>query len=312
MKNQIINGDCFEVLKNFPDNYFDAVITDPPYGINLSHWDKGVDIPLFTSEVKRLLNDGFYCFFGQMPTVIEWINEANNNKLKYLEQIIWCKRNNTLIHKDRLARSFENIYIYTTNKKTFYNVRGDFSDVIPSGLQFDVTTIQNIARTLSYYELWIKRGEQPLNRIKKDSGNCRSRDNQIYGKTREKKGINLDRNYTNIWSFLPPSLTNRNSIVSHQHPTQKPLELMKRLVEMLTPENGLVLDPFAGSFTTAIACLETGRRYVCIEKEKDYFEIGMNRITQWHNEQLNKTGTHDLPDDILRTKEDSTGQMNLF
>jgi DNA modification methylase len=87
---------------------------------------------------------------------------------------------------------------------------------------------------------------------------------------------------------------------------------MKRLVEMLTPENGIVLDPFAGSFTTAIACLETGRRYVCIEKESDYFEIGKNRITQWHNDQLNKTGTHELPEDIERIKEETTGQISLF
>lgn len=117
MENQIIKGDCFEILKSFPDNTFDAVITDPPYGINLSHWDKGVDISLFTSEVKRLLNDGFYCFFGQMPTVIDWINSANENKLKYREQIAWVKRLQTPNYN--LARSFENIYIYTKKKRNF-------------------------------------------------------------------------------------------------------------------------------------------------------------------------------------------------
>jgi DNA modification methylase len=55
---------------------------------------------------------------------------------------------------------------------------------------------------------------------------------------------------------------------------------MKRLVEMLTPECGIVLDPFCGSGTTALACKELGRNYICIEKELEYYRIACNRLDQ--------------------------------
>jgi DNA modification methylase len=87
---------------------------------------------------------------------------------------------------------------------------------------------------------------------------------------------------------------------------------MKRLVELTTPENALILDPFAGSGTTALACLETNREYIIIEREPEYYEVIQKRITQWHNDRLNATGTHELPNGVERIKEDKTGQLSLF
>lgn len=55
---------------------------------------------------------------------------------------------------------------------------------------------------------------------------------------------------------------------------------MKYLIALITPENGTVLDPFCGSGTTAVACKELGRNYICIEKEKEYFDIACDRISQ--------------------------------
>jgi DNA modification methylase len=75
--NQIINADCFDILKDLPANSVDAVITDPPYGINLSHWDQPIDTKQLTREAKRITTD-FYVFFGQMPTVLNFINHAQD------------------------------------------------------------------------------------------------------------------------------------------------------------------------------------------------------------------------------------------
>jgi site-specific DNA-methyltransferase (adenine-specific) len=62
------------------------------------------------------------------------------------------------------------------------------------------------------------------------------------------------------------------------HPTQKPVGLMAFCVRTIkVPEGGLVLDPFAGSCTTAIACIRTDRRCICIEKEAKYWQIGIDR-----------------------------------
>lgn len=308
MDNQIINGDCFEVLRDFPDNSFDAIITDPPYAINLAKWDKVVDIPLFTSEVKRLLNDGFYCFFGQMPTVVNWINEANN-KLKYREHIVWAKRN--IKPTTTLNRTHESIFVY--GGKSYYNQKGKYTDVKLPGIYFDIISIEAIKRHISLMIGMIN--NKSYKKIKpRHTRHIRKEFDGITSHATEHHAFNLkgECNFTNLWSFLPPNNAIRNGCENKPHPTQKPLELMKRLVEMLTPENGIVLDPFAGSFTTAIACLETGRRYVCIEKESDYFEIGKKRIAQWHNDKLNNTGCHELPEDIDRIKEEKNGQLNLF
>ena len=64
------------------------------------------------------------------------------------------------------------------------------------------------------------------------------------------------------------------------HPTQKPVKVISTLVEWITNRGDIVLDPFCGSGTTAVACKELGRNYICIEKEKEYFDIACDRISQ--------------------------------
>lgn len=61
------------------------------------------------------------------------------------------------------------------------------------------------------------------------------------------------------------------------HPTQKPLRVMLWTLSFL-PDAELILDPFAGSFTTAIACMRLGRRFIGVEREKQYYELGIERV----------------------------------
>jgi len=272
MTNQIIYGDCFEALKNIPDGSIDAVITDPPYGIGLAKWDSVVNIPLFTKEVKRVTN-GFYAFFGQMPTMVNWINEANNEKLHYCEHVLWVKRTSMPV-QPRLNRSHESIFVYAQNStKRYFKQSGLYEDVKVPGLLFDVITIQSIQRMINDL------------RIDKTTRICKKTQLGQFGSANRKLGKEHRRidgnntNYTNVWSFLPPVFSEgRSQKKSYLHPTEKPLEIMKRLVEMLTPEGGTVLDPFAGSGTTALACRELGRNYICVEKEQEYIDIIHKRL----------------------------------
>lgn len=68
--------------------------------------------------------------------------------------------------------------------------------------------------------------------------------------------------------------------IRNLHPTQKPLKLFTWCIKKYTNENDIICDPFAGSGTTAVACYETNRRYICIEKEKKYVDISVKRIKQ--------------------------------
>ena len=120
-------------------------------------------------------------------------------------------------------------------------------------------------------DLWIKLRNNIEHGYSVDvSSNPRQSEyNRFAWKNRKFDRSARETNFTNVWSFLPPtqSVFKPGDIY---HPTGKPLEIMKRLVEMLTPEGGTVFDPFAGSGTTALACKELGRNYICIEKELEY------------------------------------------
>lgn len=69
------------------------------------------------------------------------------------------------------------------------------------------------------------------------------------------------------------------------HITPKPVDLIENILRHSSNEGDLILDPFAGSGTTAIACMNTNRRYIVMEKEKAYFDIMKNRIEE-HQRQL--------------------------
>jgi site-specific DNA-methyltransferase (adenine-specific) len=88
------------------------------------------------------------------------------------------------------------------------------------------------------------------------------------------------------------------------HPTVKPLALMKYLITLGLPPGGTVLDPFCGSGTTALACKELGRNYICIEKELEYYRIACNRLDQ---------PIEPIPDEPIEEPVDNSPlQLNLF
>lgn len=91
------------------------------------------------------------------------------------------------------------------------------------------------------------------------------------GKT--KKGVG-----SNVWRLASFSSGAKSTDGEKVHPTQKPVELIKKMIEDSTEPGGVVLDTFMGSGTTAVACLLTGRRFIGFELDEKYHEIAMQRI----------------------------------
>lgn len=81
----------------------------------------------------------------------------------------------------------------------------------------------------------------------------------------------------------PRAGAGRTSANQNHHPTVKPIKLMEYLVKLVTPPNGIVLDPFMGSGTTGIACKNLNKKFIGIEKDENYFEIAKNRIEEKTN-----------------------------
>lgn len=83
---------------------------------------------------------------------------------------------------------------------------------------------------------------------------------------------------TNVWRIKAFSSGAKSTDGEKVHPTQKPVELIKKMIEDSTEPGGVVLDTFMGSGTTAVACLLTGRSFIGFELDEKYHEIAMQRI----------------------------------
>lgn len=79
---------------------------------------------------------------------------------------------------------------------------------------------------------------------------------------------------------MPATVLEFNNAQGTVHPTQKPVALMEYLIQTYTKEGDLVLDNCMGSGTTGVACINTNRRFIGIEKDEGYFQIAKNRINQ--------------------------------
>jgi site-specific DNA-methyltransferase (adenine-specific) len=260
----LILGDCLEVMPTL--GKINCVITDPPYLINLSEWDKTLDIPKVLDNIYNILpSDAWFAYFGQMPTLIDWQNEVNK-LFKYSDHISWVKRRAGAVMQP-ILRSHESIMINKKGKPKYFETKMPYSDkaellyAMPEyidGLKRALSEKQNggfgvkltIGKPKTKEYLYIK-GDKPRPHYQ---DNC---------------------NITNVWCFTPDVDKSRGI---DTHPTAKPIKLMSRLILLLSEQNQTILDPFAGSFSTGVACVKEGRKFIGIELNEEYFNIGCKRI----------------------------------
>ena len=91
------------------------------------------------------------------------------------------------------------------------------------------------------------------------------------------KEINHNKQMKDVWKT---SLTKPSEKKCGRHPTQKPLEILDKIILASTKENDLILDPFCGTSTTGISAVNLNRRYIGIDNEKNYMEISKKRYEQ--------------------------------
>ena len=148
---------------------------------------------------------------------------------------------------------------------------GKYEDVKVPGILFDVISLEAMQRYISDLHRCLNGGKKSLRRAHAGHENYNRFQQHWYERSPR------TANFSNVWSFLPEQKKTFNRGNFH-HTTIKPILLAMRLVEMLTPENGSILDFFSGSGTTAIACQRLNREFVCIEKEQEYYEHSVERL----------------------------------
>lgn len=231
-----------DVMPDIPDESVDAVICDPPYGTTACKWDSVIPLDLMWEQLKRVIKpNGAIVLTASQPFTATLIS-SNMNGFAFCWVWDKCFAANFVQAKRQPLKDHEDIVVFSKTGKqpVYYPQMSDRIEPIKKGGNKQSKAIP-IASTKAAKIF----GEQGKSYDKKFPTS------QIRFNCREGRGL---------------------------HPTQKPVALMEYLIKTYTNKNETVLDFAAGSCTTAMACINTHRNYICIEKEQKYVDIGNKRI----------------------------------
>jgi len=253
MLNSIILGDCFEVMRGMADNSVDLVLTDPPYGVSASNWDVSIDFVSFWHEVKRITKpESPIVVFAQQPFTSELvISNIKNYKYSWT----WEKDNGTN---------------FLSVKYQPFKVTEDICVFGELGTSFNTTGY------LTYYPQFTNGKAYTQTSGQQKSNSAIVRGGSGHG-SRETVGGNITESDGRRY---PKNILRFNRDKAKLHPTQKPVALLKYLIQTYSKENDLILDPFLGSGTTTLACHELNRQYIGIEISPEYVKIAQDRLKQ--------------------------------
>jgi len=264
--NEVLLGDCENVLQKFPDNYFDLIFTSPPYADQRKNTYGGIKpddyVDWFLSKSSQflrvlkpsgtfILNIKERVVNGERHTyVLELILEMKKQGWLWTEEYIWHKKNSYPGKwPNRFRDSWERLLQF--NKTKEFKFRQD-RVMVPVG-DWAKTRLTNLS------EIDKKRDES---RVKSGFG---------------KKVANwIDRKLvypTNV-IHLATECGNRN------HSAAFPLDLPKWFIKLFTDPGDIVLDPFVGSGTTAFAAVELSRYYIGIDVQEEYVDISNKRLSE--------------------------------
>ena len=242
---QLIHGDCLEKMKDIPDKSIDVILCDLPYGSTACKWDVIIPFEPLWEQYKRIIKDnGAIVLFGSQPFTSKLVN-SNLDMFKY--EIIWekDKASNFMLAKRQIQKHHENVLVFYKNQCTY------------NPIKWDAGRASNIG------------GSAP--KLKKGGI---TGDAEI-GKYNPKTTLRYPKS---ILKFNTPKANDK--LNKCLHPTQKPVALLEYLIKTYTLEGETVLDNCMGSGSTGIACLNTKRNFIGIEKDEKYFEIAKKRIEE--------------------------------
>ena len=239
MINTIIQGDCLEVMPKIPDKSIDMILCDLPYGTTACKWDTIIPFEPLWEQYKRIIKDNGAIVLTASQPFTSALVMSNVKMFKY--EWVWDKKTGLgfLDAKYRPLKSHENVLVFGNGG------------------------VSNGSKIPMKYN---PQGVIPSEKVKKNNVKYEGLHSNPSKLEYKETGTNYPKS---IQTF-----SKDNGL----HPTQKPVALFEYLIKTYTNEGDLVLDNCAGSGTTAIACINTKRNYILIEKEKKYCEIAQKRI----------------------------------
>ena len=242
--NKITQGDCLAILRDIPDNSIDVTFADPPFNLNKKY-------------------------------------NSTKDSLKYQEYLDWCDQ--WISEMVRVTKPTGSIFLHN----------------IPKWLTYYTATLNKIA----YFKHWISwdaptspmgKSLQPAHYgilfYAKDTKNNKFYEIRSPHKRCRKCGY-LYKDYggkkrmlhpfgplvSDVWTDIHRA---KHDKYRDNHPCQLPIHLLERIILMSTEEGDIVLDPFSGTGTTALAAKRLGRNFIGIELDKEYVQISENKLRQ--------------------------------
>lgn len=253
--NQIYNEDCLEGLNRLDDGCVDLTVTSPPYD-NLRTYNNDIDKTWCEDiwkkvivELYRVTKEGGIVVWVVGDATVDGSESGTSFRqalwfmgcgFKLYDTMIYRKQNYVPLTHRRYEQEFEYMFVFSKGKPNTFN-----PIMIPC----------KYAGT----ETW---GESTFHKTN-DSGLVKC----------GKKTVNEFKQHGNIFCYL----TGKTKETQH-HPAPFPLQLATDMVKSWSNEGDLVLDPFIGSGTTAVACIRENRNFIGFELNKEYFDKLVKRI----------------------------------
>ena len=245
---KLIYNDIFKAIKKLEDKSVDMIFADPPYFLS---------------------NDGITCSGGKMVSVNkgEWdrtlsIKEKHKFNKKWIKECYRVLKDNGTIW---ISGTLHNIYsigmaLEEEGFKIINNITWQKTNPPPN---LSCKTFTHSTETTLWARKDLKKVKYTFN----------------YNIMKE---LNNNKQMKDVWTT---SLTKPSEKKCGKHPTQKPLEILDKIILASTKENDLILDPFCGSSTTGISAVRLNRRYIGIDNEKEYIELSKRRYKEIEEEQ---------------------------
>ena len=238
---RLIQDDCLEVMKTLPDNSVDAIITDLPYGTTACKWDVVIPFAPMWAQVKRILKQrGVFVTTASQPFTSALVM-SNPKMFKYCW--VWNKviGANIMQAKYQPMKVHEDVVVFSGGTNKYFPIK---TPAKPENIR----PVSNKKYMANHY------------------------------------GAQIGNDRCDINTRFPISILTFNkrrgdgNPLNLNHPTQKPVALLEYLIRTYTNEGDTVLDFCMGSGTTGVACVQTGRHFIGIEKDPIYFKIATRRI----------------------------------
>ena len=278
----IYNEDCISGMEKIPDSSIDVILTDPPYKYLNAKFDRDFDEEAFFKQASRVLKpDGWIILFGRGTSFYRWNTRLAEMGFSFKEEICWnkCFANSPV---SPLSRIHETISLSTKGKGKIRRVKVPYVEKRVDDLERIAGDIRRIKGVLN--------NPDALKRVLHYIEN-----GEIIDWDKPKKiGITVHspipcpRRDVSVIQGMTEGMV-ESSIIKIQakhkgyiHPTEKPVRLLERLLNLVIAENsyGVVLDPFSGSGSTAIAAKNLGHNFIGFEIDKEYWKSSINRIQQ--------------------------------